>query len=143
MQAAVGVSQLKKLPRFIEARKANWKKIYEGLSPFEKFFIMPEHDAKSDPSWFGFVLTVREDAPFSRNDLVRCLESHRIGTRLRFGGNLTRQPAYQQEDYRIVGNLTNTDKVMANTFWIGVYPGITDGMIEYTIDVFRQFLGRL
>ncbi|MBE2234075.1 MAG: lipopolysaccharide biosynthesis protein RfbH [Anaerolinea sp.] len=138
MQAAIGVSQLKKLPGFIEARKRNWRLLYEGIKPLEEFFILPQATPGSDPSWFGFLLTVRPEAPFTRNELVRHLESCKIGTRLLFGGNLTRQPAYASVKYRVVGDMTNTDLVMNQTFWIGIYPGITSEMIDYVLHAFRS-----
>ncbi len=140
MQAAVGVAQLRKLPRFIDARKRNWRRLREGLRELEPVLMLPEPTPKSDPSWFGFALTVRPDAPFSRRDLVRFLESRKIGTRLLFGGNLLRQPAYRDVRHRVVGSLANTDLVMANTFWIGVYPGITDAMVDYVLDELRAYV---
>jgi len=140
MQAAVGVAQLKKLPQFIETRKRNWQLLYEGLKPLEEFLILPQPTPESDPSWFGFLLTVRPEAPFTRNDVVRYLESHKIATRLLFGGNLTRQPAFQDMTYRVVGDLINTDTVMNQTFWVGVYPGLSSQMIEYIIEAFLTFL---
>jgi CDP-6-deoxy-D-xylo-4-hexulose-3-dehydrase len=139
MQAAVGVAQLKKLPCFIEARERNWRLLYEGLKPLEEFLILPQPTPGSHPSWFGFLITVRPEAPFTRSDLVRHLESHKIATRLLFGGNLIRQPAYRDVSYRIVGDLTNTDLVMKHTFWVGVYPGLTSEMIEYLVETFRLF----
>ena len=139
MQAAVGVAQLAKLPQFIEARKRNWATIREGLAPYEDYLILPEATPETDPSWFGFILTVREDAPFTRNDIVAHLEQRRIVTRLLFGGNLTRQPAYEDVDFRVVGDLANSDLVMNNAFWIGCYPGLSDAMIEYVIDEFGSF----
>jgi len=142
MQAAVGVAQLKKLPRFIEARKRNWRLLFEGLKPLEEFLILPQPTPGSDPSWFGFVITIRPEAPFSRNDLVSCLEDHRIATRLLFGGDLTRQPAYHSIPYRIIGRLGNTDMVMNQTFWIGVYPGITPEIIAYVADTIKTFCSR-
>lgn len=142
MQAAVGVAQLKKLPNFIEIRKRNWRLLYEGLKPLEEFFILPEATPHSDPSWFGFLLTVRKDAPFSRNDLVQYLESHKIGTRLLFGGNVIRQPAYQSVTYRVVSDLTNTDVVMNQTFWIGVYPGLSEEMIAFVINSITAYCYR-
>lgn len=138
MQAAVGVAQLKKLPGFIEARKRNWRLLYEGIKPLEEFFILPQATPGSDPSWFGFLLTVRPEAPFTRNDLVRHLESCRIGTRLLFGGNLTRQPAYASTHYRVVGDLANTNVAMNQAFWIGIYPGITPEMIAFVLHAFRS-----
>jgi len=140
LQAAVGVAQLKKLPQFIEARKRNWRLLYEGLKPLEEFLILPQSTPGSDPSWFGFPITVRPGAPFTRNDLVRHLESRKIATRLLFGGNLIRQPAYQDVPYRVVGELKNTDVVMNNTFWVGVYPGLTEEMIAYVIETVTTFV---
>lgn len=139
MQAAVGVAQLKKLPRFIEARKRNWQLLYEGLKPFEEFLILPQPTPGSDPSWFGFVITVRQEAPFTRNDMVRYLEDREIATRLLFGGNLTRQPAYRELDFRVVGSVRNSDLIMTNTFWIGVYPGLTEEHISYVLSVLYDF----
>ncbi len=139
LQAAVGVAQLKKLPAFIEARRRNWRLLYEGLKPLEEFFILPQATPNSDPSWFGFLLTVRPDAPFTRNALIRWLEARKIGTRLLFGGNLTLQPAYQSVPYRVVGALTNTDQVMNQTFWVGVYPGLTEAMLAYVVETIHAF----
>ena len=140
MQAAVGVAQLKKLEGFIAKRKKNRQLLYKGLKAFEGVLGFQEPAQKSEPSWFGFLITVRPGAPFSRNDLVRYLEQHKIATRLLFGGNLTKQPAYKNIAYRIAGDLKNTDMIMNQSFWIGVYPGITESMIEYTIDVVRRFM---
>jgi CDP-6-deoxy-D-xylo-4-hexulose-3-dehydrase len=140
MQAAVGVAQLKKLPQFIEARKRNWKLLYEGLKPLEEFLILPQPTPGSDPSWFGFAITVRPEAPFTRNDLVRYLENHKIATRLLFGGNLIRQPAYQDVPHRVIGELKNTDIVMNHTFWVGVYPGLTEQMIAYVVETVTTFV---
>jgi CDP-6-deoxy-D-xylo-4-hexulose-3-dehydrase len=139
MQAAVGVSQLKKLPGFIEKRKLNWRMLYDGLKPLEEFFVLPAATAESDPSWFGFVITVRPGAPFTRNQLIQFLESRKVATRLLFGGNLIRQPAYRNVQYRVVGELNNTDLVMNQTFWIGVYPGLTEEMINYMVETFHSF----
>ena len=139
MQAAVGVAQLKKLPGFIETRKRNWRLLYEGLRPFEEFLILSQPTPDSDPGWFGFLITVRPKAPFARNDLVRYLESRKIATRLLFGGNLTRQPAYQDVPYRVVGVLHNTDLVMKQTFWIGVYPGLTKAMVDFVLQTIGEF----
>ncbi|MBE3141515.1 MAG: DegT/DnrJ/EryC1/StrS family aminotransferase, partial [Thermoplasmata archaeon] len=140
MQAAVGVAQLKKLPRFIEVRKLNWRLLYESLKPYEEFLILPQPTPCSDPSWFGFLMTVRPEAPFTRNDLVWYLENRKVATRQLFGGNLTHQPAYRELNFRIVGNLCNSDLVMTNTFWIGVYPGLTKSHIDYTLEVIHDFL---
>ena len=140
MQAAVGVAQLRKLPRFIDVRRRNWRRLREGLRELEPVLMLPEPTPASDPSWFGFAITVRSDAPFSRRDLVRFLESRKIGTRLLFGGNLLRQPAYRGVRHRVVGSLANTDLVMSNTFWIGVYPGITEVMVDYVVDELRAYV---
>ena len=142
MQAAVGVAQLKKLPGFIEKRKFNWSVLADGLKTLKDYLILPRATNNSDPSWFGFPITVRSDAPFTRNELIAELESCKIATRLLFGGNLTRQPAYKSVPYRIVGELVNTDIVMNQTFWIGVYPGITEDMVGYMIQVLTNFVGR-
>ncbi|MGC8483777.1 MAG: lipopolysaccharide biosynthesis protein RfbH, partial [Thermodesulfobium sp.] len=138
MQAAVGLAQLKKLPKFIETRKKNFKLLKDGLSKFSDYLILPEATPNSDPSWFGFPITVKSEK-IKRYDLVRFLENNKIMTRMLFGGNLTRQPAYEDVKYRVYGDLTNTDIVMNDTFFIGVYPGITQEMIEYMIDTFEKF----
>ena len=138
MQAAVGVAQLKKLPGFIAARRANFAKLHAALSDLDDIFILPEATKHSEPSWFGFPLAVRKNAPTTRSEVVRFLEAHNISTRLLFAGNLLRQPAYRDIPRRVVGNLTNTDFVMNNVFWIGLYPGITQSMIDYMVDTFHQ-----
>jgi len=139
MQAAVGVEQLKKLPEFIEARKENFEKLYKGIKKFEEYLILPEAEENSDPSWFAFPLSVRENDKFTKNELVNYLEEHKVMTRQLFAGNLTRQPAYQNVEYRVVGDLANTDYIMNNTFFIGVYPGLDDQKIEYIIQKFTDF----
>jgi CDP-6-deoxy-D-xylo-4-hexulose-3-dehydrase len=138
MQAAVGVSQLKKLEAFIETRCNNFEALYRGLSDLSDFFVLPEATPGSVPSWFGFPLTVREDGPLNRNGVVRRLEEGKIATRLLFGGNLVRQPAYRGVPHRVAGNLTVSDIVMNRTFWIGVYPGISPPMIDYVVEVFHS-----
>jgi len=143
MQAAVGLGQLKKLEGFIEKRKENFRKLYDGLKQFENDLILPKATENSDPSWFGFPITIREDSNIKRYDLVRYLEKNKIMTRMLFGGNLTRQPAYEDVEYRIVGELKNTDLIMNNTFFIGVYPGITDEMIDYIIKIFKNFFSQM
>ena len=140
MQAAVGVAQLKKLPGFIAARRKNFNRLLNGLKQFEEFFVMPVSTPKSEPSWFGFLLTVRPGAPFSRYDIVQHLENHRIGTRQLFGGNLLAQPAYQNIEHRVSGPLTNTEIISNNAFWIGVFPGLTDEMIDYMIATIAEFM---
>ena len=139
MQAAVGVSQLEKLPGFISARKANFRALRVGLADLAPYLILPEPTPGSDPSWFGFPISVRPDAPFTREALIRHLESKRVGTRLLFAGNLLRQPAYRNQPHRAIGDLRNTDFVMNQTFWIGVYPGLVPEAIEYVIDTVHEF----
>jgi CDP-6-deoxy-D-xylo-4-hexulose-3-dehydrase len=134
MQAAVGVAQLKKLPAFLEARRRNFAALRAGLSHLEEFLILPQATRCSDPSWFGFPLAVRETSRLTRQQIVKNLESRKIATRLLFGGNLLRQPAYADINCRQVGPLTNTDFVMDRVFWIGVYPGLTQPMIDYAVE---------
>ena len=140
MQAAVGVAQLDKLDGFIQARNSNFNKIYAGLKDLQEFLILPEATKNSEPSWFGFPITVRKDAPFTRFELVQHIESRRIGTRQLFGGNLLRQPAYLKSPMRVVGDLTNADFITENTFWIGVYPGLTEEMISYMLQEIQGFI---
>ncbi|MEM9774982.1 MAG: lipopolysaccharide biosynthesis protein RfbH [Chloroflexota bacterium] len=140
MQAAVGVAQLDRLDNFIETRRQNWSYLRSKLEPLEDYFHLPVAAANSEPSWFGFLLSVREDAPFNRNQLVAHLTECKIGTRLLFGGNLTRQPAYANRPWRAVGDLTNTDFTMNNSFWVGIYPGLTHEMLDYTADVIDKFV---
>lgn len=140
MQAAVGVEQLKKLPEFIEIRKSNFNKLYTFLKQYENYFILPKIEKNADPSWFGFPLLVRNNAPFSREEIVNYLEKNKIATRMLFGGNLTKQPAYEHIEYRIASSLNNTDTIMNNQFWIGVYPGITPNKMDYMLKVFYNFI---
>lgn len=140
MQAAVGVAQLERADEFIEARKKNFAALYEGLKPFEEFLILPKAGPRSEPSWFGFPITVRETAPFSREKLTAHLESRKIGTRLLFSGNITRQPYFKGIPHRTLNALPNCDRVMRGTFWVGVYPGITRDMSGYMIEQFSEFL---
>jgi CDP-6-deoxy-D-xylo-4-hexulose-3-dehydrase len=141
MQAAVGVTQLAKLPGFIKARKANFRALHVGLSGIEHL-ILPQPTPGSDPSWFGFPISVRPEAPFTRDHLIRFLESRKIGTRLLFAGNLLRQPAYLDQPHRAIGDLPNSDFVMNQTFWIGVFPGLAPEAIDYVIDAFHEFANR-
>lgn len=138
MQAALGVAQLEKLPNFIAARRENFASLRAALCDLQDIFILPEATAHSDPSWFGFPLAIREGAPVKRNQVVRFLESRKIATRLLFGGNLLRQPAYRGVPHRVIGELPNTDFVMRNVFWIGVFPGITRPMIDYVAQTFHE-----
>ncbi|MGW2492618.1 lipopolysaccharide biosynthesis protein RfbH [Streptomyces sp. NPDC001606] len=139
LQAALGLTQLAKLDDFTEARKRNWRRLRDGLDG-TPHLLLPEATPNSDPSWFGFVLTVQPDAPFSRAALVDFLEDRKIGTRRLFAGNLTRHPAYIGTNHRVVGELTNSDIVTEQTFWIGVYPGLTDEMLDYVIASVREFV---
>jgi CDP-6-deoxy-D-xylo-4-hexulose-3-dehydrase len=139
MQAAVGVAQLQKLPAFIADRRRNFQHLADGCRDLEEFFILPRATAGAEPSWFGFPLAVRPGAPFTRDQLVRHLESLRIGTRLFFAGNLTRQPAYRDVAHRVVGGLDNSDFVMNQVFWIGLYPGLTGVMLDYVLGALHDF----
>ena len=140
MQAAVGVAQLAKLDGFIEARTRNFDHLYEGLSDLQDYLLLPEATPDSEPSWFGFPVAMRPDAPISRNDLVRALNDRGIGTRLVFAGNLLRQPAYLDITHRVVGDLTNADFVMENALWLGVFPGLTPDHIDHVIDVVHTLI---
>jgi CDP-6-deoxy-D-xylo-4-hexulose-3-dehydrase len=141
--ASLGVSQIKKLPRFTDARRRNWEFYREYFSDLEEFFILPEPTMHSNPSWFGFMLSVKESAPFSRNDVVQFLENNKIGSRMLFGGNLTKHPAYENVEYRVSGTLHKSDFVMENGFWIGVSPVVTPRMSEYVVEKFSQFMRRV
>ena len=142
MQAAVGCAQLDKLPDFVVKRRQNFEYLHRNLQDLQDFLLLPEPAANSEPSWFGFLLSVKENAPFTRNELVQHLEEKRIGSRLLFGGNLVRQPAYKGLNFRVIGDLSNTDYVMENAFWIGLYPGLTLEMLDYVLSVIHQFCQR-
>jgi len=141
IQASIGLAQLDRLESFIELRKRNWAYLKEGLKELEEFFMLPEPTVNSDPSWFGFALTVKSHCPKSRNQIVQELNSAKIATRLLFGGNLLRQPAFMGTPRRVVGELTNTDIVMNQTFWIGVWPGLSIPMLDYMIDTLHSIVG--
>lgn len=140
LQAAIGVAQLKKINRFVEKRRHNFRYLYERLKEFDHVFDLPVALSKSNPSWFAFPLTVREDAPFRRNEIVAFLEGKKIMTRPIFAGNLIRHPAYLSIEKRVSSDLTVTDKIMNNSFFIGVYPGIDDQMLDYVADKFEEFV---
>jgi CDP-6-deoxy-D-xylo-4-hexulose-3-dehydrase len=142
MQAAVGCAQLDKLPDFVVKRRQNFEYLHRNLQDLQDFLLLPEPAANSEPSWFGFLLSVKKNAPFTRNQLVQHLEGKRIGSRLLFGGNLVRQPAYKDLNFRVIGDLSNTDYVMENAFWIGLYPGLTLEMLDYVLSVIHQFCQR-
>lgn len=144
LQAAIGCEQLKKFPGFIERRKYNWDKLRKGLEPLKEKIILPEPAPNSIPSWFGFLISVRSESGLNRNDITEYLEKKNIQTRLLFSGNLVRHPCFDSirgsDMYRVVGDLENTDFIMNNTFWIGVYPGMTDEMIDYMIKTIFEII---
>ena len=140
-QAAIGVAQLKKLPGFIKRRKDNFEKLYLFFKQYDKYFILPSWEKEADPCWFGFMVVVKENAPFSRLEIIQYLENHGVGTRNLFAGNLLRHPAYiGRQDIRVAGSMKNSDMIMNNGFWIGVYPGITPKMRIYVMNTFSDFL---
>lgn len=142
-QAAIGLAQLDKLPKFIKKRKENFERFYDFFNKYGKFFFLSKWDKEANPCWFGFMLILKDGCPFNKLDLVRFLESNKIGTRSFFAGNLLKQPAYLSIDKRIVGGLINTDKIMNDGFWIGIYPGITIEMINYVKKMFTEFFNKI
>ena len=140
LQASIGVVQMDKLENFIDKRKNNWLKINNFMEKYEDYFIRHKPMENSDPSWFGYAITVKENQYFNRDELVNFLNENRIATRLMFGGNLVKQPAYKEQEFRIHKNLINADIVMNSTFWIGVYPGINNEMLEYIFERFEEFI---
>ncbi len=142
MQAAVGVSQLKKLDGFIATRRGNFQYLRDRLREFAHYLLLPEATPNSNPSWFGFPLTLRNAAPLTRNELVNSLEVRKIGTRLLFGGNLLRQPAYQGIEHRVIGDLARTNWIVDNAFWIGVFPGLTPAKLDYVAGCFEEIFAR-
>lgn len=146
LQASIGCIQLDRLDEFTAKRKENWDALYQGLKNLADYFILPKATKNSDPSWFGFLLTIKENAWFSRADIVKYLENRNIQTRMLFAGNLTRHPCFDQmrktgRGYRIIGDLKNTDRIMNDTFWVGVYPGMQTSQIHYMIQSIREFCG--
>ncbi|NTW52395.1 MAG: lipopolysaccharide biosynthesis protein RfbH [Chlorobiaceae bacterium] len=144
MQAAIGLAQLEKFPAFVEKRKQNFRRLRSALEGVGEFLALPEATPGSDPSWFGFLMTIRDGAPFRRNDIVEHLENSRIQTRNLFAGNMTRHPMFQAlvegVDYRVAGALTNTDKIMNDSFWLGVYPGMGDDAIDFMASTITGFI---
>ena len=141
MQAACGLAQLERIEEFVEKRKANFKYLKDALQSCADFLELPEATENSDPSWFGFPITLKEDSGVSRIDLVKFLDEAKVGTRLLFAGNLTRQPYFHDVKYRVVGELTNTDRIMNQTFWIGIYPGLTHDHLDYVVSKLEEFFG--
>ena len=146
LQAAVGVEQLKKFPSFIERRKYNWARLHAALEDIQDKIILPEPAEYSDPSWFGFLISVRPETGLNRNDVTKYIESKNVQTRLLFSGNIIKQPCFNEirgtDAYRVVGTLENSDFVVNNTFWVGVYPGMTDAMIDYMAQVIKEAVGK-
>ena len=146
LQAAVGVEQLKKFPSFIERRKHNWSRLHAALEDIQDKIILPEPAENSDPSWFGFLISVRPESGLDRNEVTKYIESKNVQTRLLFSGNIIKQPCFNEirdtEAYRVIGSLENSDFVVSNTFWVGVYPGMTDAMIDYMSQVIKEAVNR-
>lgn len=140
MQAAVALAQLQKLPEFIETRKRNFQFLKDRLSHLDKFFILPQATPNSDPSWFGFTITIKKESSFSREQLIEFLFKNNVDTRGLFGGNITKQPYFKNKNYKVSGNLTNTDIIMTQSFWIGVYPGLSEEMLEYAATQIEKFV---
>lgn len=138
IQAAIGLAQLNRLHAFVEMRRRNWEYLFTSLKGLEEFLILPQAALHSDPAWFGFAITVKPNSPRDRNQIVEYLNLHKIGTRLLFGGNLLRQPAFIGTPRKVVSNLNNTDKIMNDTFWIGVWPGLSIEMLDYIIEVIHE-----
>jgi CDP-6-deoxy-D-xylo-4-hexulose-3-dehydrase len=140
IQAAIGAAQMEKLPEFCEKRKANFNEWYRIFAQYPQYFILPEATVSSDPAWFAFIVTVKEDAPFKRDEINRFLNEKLIETRNLFAGNMAKQPAFVNKNWRIADHLTNTDFIMNNTFFLGTYPGLTKEMFEYSESVLDTFI---
>ena len=141
MQAACGLAQMDRVEDLVQSRKDNYKYLVEGLASCEEFLILPKATEKSDPSWFGFPITIKPETGIDRVELLKFMDQNKIGTRLLFAGNLTKQPYFENVEYRVVGELTNTDLIMNNTLWIGVFPGLSTEHLDFVIEKFEEFLG--
>ena len=141
-QAAIGSAQMDKLPLFCESRKANFKRLFSIFSPYSKFFLLPEATEHADPAWFSFIVSVRESAPFKREDMVDHFTNHLIETRTMFAGNLIKQPAFRDVKFKVSGSLENTDFIMNNTFFLGTYPGLTTEMLNYIEATLNDFMSK-
>jgi CDP-6-deoxy-D-xylo-4-hexulose-3-dehydrase len=139
MQAACGLDQLDRLEGFIKKRKENFNYLYKNLKDLEEFLILPEPEKNSNPSWFGFPLSLNKNSKFNRNDLIKYLNDNKIGTRLLFSGNLIKQPYMKDVNFKVQGELKNTDFVMENTFWIGLYPGLSKEQLQYSVLKIKDF----
>ena len=142
MQAACGLAQMDRIEGFIDKRKKNFNYLKNGLQPFSDLIILPEATKNSDPSWFGFPITIKPESRINRIDLLRFLDNHKIGARLLFSGNIIRQPYFKNLNYRIFSELTNTDVIMNHSFWLGVYPGINEKMLDFIIAKISVFLSK-
>ena len=141
MQASVGCSQLEKLPHYVERRKENFKYLKNQLKGTEEYLVLPKATEGADPSWFGFPITLKDNDRFTRNELVQFLEKNKIGTRLLFAGNLLKQPLYANIEKRVIGDLTNTDVIMNQTFWVGTWPGLEENHLDFIASTMKRFLG--
>ena len=141
MQAACGLAQLEKIDAFVQSRKDNFNYLTKKLQNLTDYLCLPKATDNSDPAWFGYPITIKDSAKISRVGLLKYLDQYNIGTRLLFAGNITRQPYFENREYRIVGNLKNTDKIMNDTFWIGVYPDLTTDMLDYVVEKLETFFG--